>query len=417
MRDRGFEGIYLVAARAFDTGNPSDFGFDAAVEFPPHQTDSIAIDQTVTPINREFKGHVFDYAELSSRAGKVAYPEFTVFKTVMPSWDTEARKPGKGDSFAGAEPVTYANWLQDACTYTAGRRKEEQIIFVNAWNEWAEGAHVEPDRRFGYGFLHATANILRNYLVVETDEFIKQQNSQFRKTSVAVIVIHIFYEDLIDTLFSQYVQSVASICDVVVSVKADMPRASLKRIVDYCPNVYILSVPNIGRDIRPFILALRVVSDFGYVLGCKLHTKKSPHRADGDSWRDQMFDSLLGSKSVAQSTIYRFEQDPKLGVICPAASLTDLSEDRINAGNRMWLDKLLPKFGAQDLVGTYKTHFPAGSMYWFRTAAIDALLDHTFLDIDAFELEAGQLDGTLAHCIERLIPVVANRSGFTVEEI
>jgi len=85
----------------------------------------------------------------------------------------------------------------------------------------------------------------------------------------------------------------------------------------------------------------------------------------------------------------------------------------VSAGNRLWLDKLLPGIGRADLVGSNRTPFPAGSMYWFRLEAL-AGLDDLILEEDAFELEAGQLDGTLAHAVERLPVLYASLRGYAV---
>ena len=52
-------------------------------------------------------------------------------------------------------------WLKDIIQWTKeNNNKEEQIVFVNAWNEWAEGAHLEPDLKYGYAYLEATKEAL-----------------------------------------------------------------------------------------------------------------------------------------------------------------------------------------------------------------------------------------------------------------
>ena len=89
---------------------------------------------------------------------------FPLYKTVFPSWDSEPRKPGKGTIYAGSKPSLYRRWLKEACNWTIKNHPEDsRMVFVNAWNEWAEGAHLEPDRRFGYAYLHETMNALRSY--------------------------------------------------------------------------------------------------------------------------------------------------------------------------------------------------------------------------------------------------------------
>jgi lipopolysaccharide biosynthesis protein len=413
----GFPGIYLIATRAFDTGDPRDFGFDASVEFPPHKLAGPDITRQVVHINKDNAGQVYDFPEMAHRAGKVSYADFRVYKTVMPSWDNEARKPGLGISFANADPLSYAHWLRDAAEQTAHNREPEQLLFVNAWNEWAEGAHLEPDRRFGYGFLHATANVLRDYLGDETSAYIKKLNSSFQKHSKVAIILHVFYEDLIGEILNPYLASAAKTCDVFVSVKADISRSSLDRLKQACPNIFFVSVRNIGRDIRPFLIAYKKVAELGYEIACKLHTKKSPHLIDGEKRRNDMFEAIVGSRETVESAIQRFKAEPKLGVLAPKGYLTDLSETSINKGNRYWLDILLKRMGAEDLIGTYQTKFPAGSMYWFRVSALRCLLDPTVIDIDSFELEAGQLDGTLAHAIERIISLAATQDGQFVDEM
>ena len=84
-----------------------------------------------------------------------------LFPGVCPSWDNEARKPNKGFCFVGSTPEKYGRWLEAACNYAlAAENPDERIVFINAWNEWAEGAYLEPDRHFGHAYLAETARVL-----------------------------------------------------------------------------------------------------------------------------------------------------------------------------------------------------------------------------------------------------------------
>lgn len=159
-QEKGFSGLYLVAARTFDVFDPRPFNFDAAVEFPPHQVRVKPITRKLKIINPDFRGHVFNYSQVAETYGLRTESEFVNFKTVMPSWDNEARKPGTGNIFTGASPELYAQWLSDAAKTTLQNNPDERLLFINAWNEWAEGAHLEPDRKYGYAFLQATADVL-----------------------------------------------------------------------------------------------------------------------------------------------------------------------------------------------------------------------------------------------------------------
>ena len=413
----GLPGLYLVAARTHDMIDPRPYGFDATVEFPPHQVPANDITHKKAIVNPGFEGKIYDFKDFSDKFGRLVETRFTNYKTVMPSWDNEARKPGKGFIFDGAEPDVYAQWLTSAVKLTQRNKPDERLLFVNAWNEWAEGAHLEPDRHLGYAYLHATANVLRNLAEYDVARDVTEINRSFVKSKSTVIVMHLYYEDLIEAIFPTWIAPLAGQADLIVTVRPDITAVSLLRIKALFGNVLFIRTANQGRDIRPFLEAFQTVNHLGYEFLCKLHSKKSPHRQDGAHWRDELFSSLVRSPDHVNTVLGKFNANPQLGLLVPFGCMTDLSEGPINIDNRVWLNVLFRRMGVEHLIDTYDTHFPAGSMYWARVSALRLLVNPAVFNLDEFELEAGQLDGTLAHAVERVMGLVTHQSGFSVVQI
>jgi hypothetical protein len=157
-RDVGIGEILLVMVQ-FDAEDPRPFGFDAALEFPPHKLarDLPDINTTLPELNPTFRGYVIDYQSVVERAKNWPTPTFDLIRGVFPGWDNEARKPQEGYLFAHSSPERYRDWLEYAVEYSRQHPVAgEALVFVNAWNEWAEGAYLEPDRKHGYAYLQAT---------------------------------------------------------------------------------------------------------------------------------------------------------------------------------------------------------------------------------------------------------------------
>ncbi len=99
------------------------------------------------------------YADIAQSYLNRRYPGLASFKTVFPSWDNTARTKDRALVVLNGIPDNYEYWLSsrfDIVQKESG--KNENMVFINAWNEWAEGCHLEPDRWFGHGFLEATLN-------------------------------------------------------------------------------------------------------------------------------------------------------------------------------------------------------------------------------------------------------------------
>nr|AFU10507.1 glycosyltransferase [Burkholderia thailandensis] len=181
-RANGLGELYLAYTQSFEKADPREYGFDAAIEFPPNNSQPPSKADSVTLINPEYAGYIMDWTHFLERSRAYPDTEYRLFRGVTPSWDNEARKPGRGAVFVGSTPKLYEEWLLNAATDTVQRidNPDERLVFINAWNEWAEGAHLEPDRRYGYAWLQATRNALtqanrngaaRRVLVVSHDAY------------------------------------------------------------------------------------------------------------------------------------------------------------------------------------------------------------------------------------------------------
>jgi GT2 family glycosyltransferase len=165
FRRKGHGELHLVMVRSFhDQTAPEVYGFDAAVQFPPHFPAT-----TITPLiagkDEKFKGTIYDYTELR----RVAFdqlittsPTDKIYAAVTPSWDNTARRGSDAVIWANSSPESYYEWLSATVGHVQKKEEsDERLIFINAWNEWAEGCHLEPDEKYGHAWLNATALALR----------------------------------------------------------------------------------------------------------------------------------------------------------------------------------------------------------------------------------------------------------------
>ncbi len=162
----GLGDIFLASVDSIgERKSPAETGFDAAVEFAP---DWMVKGQ---PVNQNVASRLIRKAGFSNFRSYNAYsydtlvrnmmdkphPDYRQFRCVTPSWDKTARRGNKADIWLGSTPEKYEAWLAAVVRQTRERLPDsEQVIFVNAWNEWAEGCHLEPDKQHGLAYLEAT---------------------------------------------------------------------------------------------------------------------------------------------------------------------------------------------------------------------------------------------------------------------
>lgn len=167
FREHGHGELHLVMVRSFSEQVEADvYGFDAAVQFPPHYHAT-----PVTPLvpgrHEDFAGVIYDYHEVRRKALEefraAAGKRPALYPGVMPSWDNTARRGNNASLWVNSSPEAYGEWLAEVASLVRTRAASgERFVFINAWNEWAEGCHLEPDERFGFAWLNATSRALRD---------------------------------------------------------------------------------------------------------------------------------------------------------------------------------------------------------------------------------------------------------------
>lgn len=104
-----------------------------------------------------------DYEDIVKGKKYFKYNYEKLYRAAMPMWDNTARRDNKGMIFHGASPELYKHWLIDIFKESKERKDlEDSFIFINAWNEWGEGAYLEPDKTYGYAYLDATRQAIES---------------------------------------------------------------------------------------------------------------------------------------------------------------------------------------------------------------------------------------------------------------
>lgn len=236
-------------------------------------------------------------------------------------------------------------------------------------------------------------------------------------TAKLAVVVHVYYTDLLP-------QIVAALADIPVAFDLFVTNASGEPVeidtaaLPRLDRVTVFEIENHGRDILPLVSLVNTGLLDPYPLVFKVHTKKSVWReghselgGTGDEWRESFFSELLGSVEQITGVLNAFAAEPTLGVLTSSGNVL---------GPEFW-------GGDRDIVGALlgrlqlerdedRLTFAAGSIYWIRGFLLQGLRAFELTAGD-FETEAGQVDGTTAHAIERIIGITAVEAGYEVRDV
>ena len=160
--------LYIMGCVRIDTKKDYEadyraLGFDACGEFAPGP--QLALMKDISKEKKyvcdAFYGKVYDYKDFVEGKKYFLLKRDGIYRACSPMWDNTARKKNKGVILDGATPDLYRQWLADIIRETKGNKTiDDKIVFINAWNEWAEGAYLEPDLKWKYAYLEATRDAI-----------------------------------------------------------------------------------------------------------------------------------------------------------------------------------------------------------------------------------------------------------------
>ncbi len=220
--------------------------------------------------------------------------------------------------------------------------------------------------------------------------------------------LHLYHTDMCDD-FIRYLSNIHQPFTLLISVvHADAVNVR-KVFSDALPNVkqvIVRVVENRGRDVAPWVVWFRDEILCSTIF-LHVHTKKSLHNRSHHGWCRYLNHVTLGSPSTVNQILQSFVSDSKIGIIAPCYHWS-LANQPNYGKNKPVCEEFFSRLSKDDLPAVCHD-YPAGSFFWARTAALKPLFDLN-IDIAEFPEEKGQVDGTLAHAIERVLGLLPSLS-------
>ncbi len=411
FRDAGFVDVHLAMLSPDTTSDafgkdPNDFGFDSVIQDAPQGLD-VQASKRGTKAFRATNIKMEDYRDVAVGAFRAAIPPYVQFPGVCTGWDDTPRRRLSHRVLLEQNPATFQAWLQTAIDeLDLGMIGDERLIFVNAWNNWSCGAHLEPDNAFGRSWLQAIENARHRGLAPVTGAPETRRARAGGHSGSAAILIHAYYLDVFEEMIEMMVNESLSYPLYVTCPETNVD--GVRKITEAAGlDATILPSENHGRDVLPFLNNVQQIQLDGHKYLLKLHTKKSLHRSDGDMWRKELFGPFLNRQNLDR-IVTAFDSSPRFGMTGPESHILPLTDHLVE--NQTHLSALTKRLGVDFEDALARDQFVAGTMFFARFSTLLPILK-LGLNRDDFEDESGQVDGTIAHALERAFGLACRLNG------
>ena len=248
-----------------------------------------------------------------------------------------------------------------------------------------------------------------DYSIQTPFSFVCKKSVEKYKNKKVAVIAHIFYTDLLQETMT-YINNIPVKTDIFISTDTQLKSQEIEKALgDYKNGKVVVKVcKNRGRDVAPMLIDFREVF-FTHEWILHVHSKKSPHNdSELFGWRHYLFKELLGSKEKVLS-IFHLLESTDVGIVFPEHY--EPVKKSLNFGyNYPTMKEMLSKLN----ISYYPNNmleFPSSTMLWFKSKALRPLVNLK-LNYEDFDKEEGQIDGTLAHSIERSLLLICEASQY-----
>ena len=291
--------------------------------------------------------------------------------------------------------------------------KKNYFIFINAWNNWKEGNYLQPDQKYGYASINSLSKAIFNLPYKKY----KSNLSNLQNKCKVAIQAHIFYDDLIFDIINK-TNNMPTLFDLYISTTSNETKDIIIEYVkkySKATKYEIITINNKGRDVLPLLTQLKEnIKRYKYI--CHLHSKKSKTSPDiGISWRNYLFNNLLGNLEIVSEILSDFENIDKLGFLFPETFCEVIKHSlKLTKKNKKYMNYIIKKLFNNYKIGN-QLFFPAGNMFWARTKAIYQIFEFNFNRM--FDKEKDQVNDTIMHGIERIWLYLVKLNGYYYKTI
>lgn len=411
FRAAGFPDVHLALlspdqdSAAFGHA-PAEFGFDSMIQDPPHGVEAPQSKRGAKSF-RSVDIRMEDYRDVVTGAIRAAMTPHLTFPGLCTGWDDTPLRRVSHRVLLDPNPAAFQAWAQTAIdALDMGSIGDDRLLFVTAWNHWSHGAHLEPDHAFGQSWLQALGTARQTALAPTTVPFDARRARAPGRGGSLAILIHAYYLDVFQEMLEMMIEE-----QLTYPLYVTCPEQNADGVAQIAAQagipVTIMVCDNHGRDVLPFLTSVQRLQADGHKYLLKLHTKKSPHRTDGHLWRKELFGPFL-NRSNLERVLSVFDTTPSMGMTGPETHILPLS-DHLEE-NRTHLATLAERLGVDYEMALARDTFVAGTMFFARFSTLVPVLKLA-LTKDEFEDEGGQVDGTLAHALERVFGLSCRLNG------